>query len=67
MDILKDQLIREASESLANEADEKRKARNKRKAARLKQKESVDEHLKAVNKGKKDRRNAKLKAKKRVK
>ena len=33
VDYLKDQLIKEAEQSLTKELDEKRKARNKRKAA----------------------------------
>jgi hypothetical protein len=36
MEYLKEQLIREASQSLGKELEEKRKARNKRKAARRK-------------------------------
>jgi hypothetical protein len=36
VDYLKNQLIKEAAESLTNELDEKRKARNKRKAAKRK-------------------------------
>ena len=36
VDYLKDQLIKEASESLTKELDEKRKTRNKRKAAKRK-------------------------------
>lgn len=38
VDYLKDQLIREASASLDNEQEEKRKSRNKRKAAHRKAK-----------------------------
>jgi hypothetical protein len=64
MDIFKDQLIKESSESIINEVNEKRKARNKRKADRLKKRESIDNNLKTKNIDKKNRRNAKRKAKK---
>jgi hypothetical protein len=38
VDYLKDQLLKESSESISKEIDENRKARNKRKAARKKNK-----------------------------
>ena len=46
MDYLKDQLIKESEESLAKELDEKRKARNKAKAARRKSRSQLKKRAK---------------------
>jgi hypothetical protein len=46
VDYLKEQLIKEAEESIAKELDENRRARNKRKAKRKKAKAKINYALK---------------------